>query len=363
MYATCLHCATRLGTNDAIEALPIGRRVAFDQQQGRLWVICGRCERWNLTPFDERWEAIEQCERAFRATRVRVSGENIGLARLRDGTELVRVGKPQRPEFAAWRYGDQFGRRRRRNWLIAGGSLAGVGFAASGFIAAGAGVVALLPLLHVAGLARLLAEHKKHPHAPLQRDDGTWIAPLGAPRLIEMAGARDNWGIDIGIWASGPTRASVIPTTVIGRSQAEKNEIGREQISGASALGLLRRELPRINRMGATDAVIREGVRLIEDAGGPDQFARWATTKRREWASKSTFGDTGDLNHIPAPARLAFEMALHEDSERRAMEGELAMLALAWQDAEHIAGISDSLAVPSRVQAALTRLKNDSASK
>lgn len=363
MYATCLHCAARLGTNDAIEAMPIGRRVAFDQQQGRLWVVCHRCERWNLTPFDERWEALEQCERAFRATRVRVSGENIGLARLRDGTELVRVGTPQRPEFAAWRYGDQFGRRRRRKWLIAGGSLAGVGFAASGLLVAGAGVGALFPLLHVAGLARLAAEQTKHSHPPLQRDDGTWIAPLGAPRLIEMADTRDHWGIDIGVWASGPTRESVIPTTVIGRSQAEKNEIGRAQIGGAQALPLLRQSLQRINRAGATDAVIREGVRLIEDAGGPDQFARWATTKRREWASKSTFGDTGDLNYIPAAARLAFEMSLHEDSERRAMEGELATLALAWQEAEQIAGIADSLAIPSQVQAALTQLKNDSASK
>ncbi len=363
MYATCLHCAARLGTNDAIEALPIGRRVAFDQQHGRLWVVCRRCERWNLTPFDERWEALEQCERAFRATRVRVSGENIGLARLHDGTELVRVGKPQRPEFAAWRYGDQFGRRRRRNWTIAGGTLAGVGLAASGLMVAGAGVGALLPLLHVAGLARLLAEQKKQSHAPLQRDDGTWIAPLGSPRLIELAGTPDTWGIDIGIWASGPTRDAVIPTTWIGQSQAEKNEIGRAQITGTSAIGLLRRALPRINRAGATGAVIRDGVRLIEDAGGPDQFARWATMKRREWASKSSFGDTGDLAHIPVAARLAFEMSLHEDSERRAMDGELATLTRAWQEAAEIAGVADALAVPARVQAALTHMKNESASQ
>src|SRR6185436_10824302 len=35
-------------------------------------------------------------------------------SRLREGLELVRIGSPQRPEMAAWRYGDQFGRRRVR---------------------------------------------------------------------------------------------------------------------------------------------------------------------------------------------------------------------------------------------------------
>jgi len=110
-------------------------------------------------------------------------------------------------------------------------------------------------------------------------------------------------------------------------------------------------------------AVNRDGVGLIEAAGGPDQFARWATTKRREWVSRSAFGDTGDLNHTPVAARLACEMALHEDSERHAMQGERALLTRAWQEAEEIAVISDALAVPARVQSALARLKDDSASK
>lgn len=32
---------------------------------------------------EERWEAVETCERLFRDTRVRVSTEHVGLARLR----------------------------------------------------------------------------------------------------------------------------------------------------------------------------------------------------------------------------------------------------------------------------------------
>jgi hypothetical protein len=127
MYTTCLFCNADMGRNEAIEALPVGHRVAFDGEKGRLWVVCRKCERWNLTPFEERWEALEQCERAFGSTRLRVSTDNIGLARLRDGLELVRVGPALRPEFAAWRYGDQFGRRRRRQLLLTGGGLALLG--------------------------------------------------------------------------------------------------------------------------------------------------------------------------------------------------------------------------------------------
>jgi hypothetical protein len=115
MYSTCLFCHTDLGANEAVEHFPVGRRLAFDAAKGRLWVVCRRCERWNLTPIEDRWEAIEECERSYRGTKLRVSTDQIGLARLDEGLELVRIGQPLRPEFAAWRYGDQFGRRRRKN--------------------------------------------------------------------------------------------------------------------------------------------------------------------------------------------------------------------------------------------------------
>ncbi len=113
MYATCLYCHAHLGANEALEAFPVGRRLAFDAARLRLWVVCPRCKRWNLSPFDARERAIEQAERLFRDTRLRMSTDEIGLARQRDGTDLIRIGAPQRPELAAWRYGWQFLRRRR----------------------------------------------------------------------------------------------------------------------------------------------------------------------------------------------------------------------------------------------------------
>jgi hypothetical protein len=51
-------------------------------------------------------------------------------------------------------------------------------------------------------------------------------------------------------------------------------------------------------------------------------------------------------------------MAAHEDHERAALEGELALLEQAWRDAEEIATIADDLTIPDRVRTALTRLRH-----
>ena len=76
----------------------MARRLAFDVSRGRLWVVCRKCERWNCTPLEERWEALEACEKIFRGTRVRVSRDNVGLARHPEGLELVWIGEPLRME-------------------------------------------------------------------------------------------------------------------------------------------------------------------------------------------------------------------------------------------------------------------------
>jgi hypothetical protein len=55
------------------------------------------------------------------------------------------------------------------------------------------------------------------------------------------------------------------------------------------------------------------------------------------------------LHELPDASRLALEMATHEESERRAMEGELALLEAAWRQAEEIAKIADNLLVPTSV--------------
>lgn len=46
-----MFCKKPLGANEVVESFPVGRRLAFDLAKGRLWVVCTKCKRWNLTPL------------------------------------------------------------------------------------------------------------------------------------------------------------------------------------------------------------------------------------------------------------------------------------------------------------------------
>jgi hypothetical protein len=60
---------------------------------------------------------------------------------------------------------------------------------------------------------------------------------------------------------------------------------------------------------------------------------------------------------MPVATRLALEMATHEESERRALEGELYLLEEAWKQAEEVAAIADDMFLPASVDADLARLR------
>ena len=148
MYKTCTFCFGPLG--DRVDrTFPHRSSIGIRRGRGRLWVVCRRCQRWNLTPLEERWEAVEECERHFRASRLRVCTDNIGVARLPDGLDLVRIGNPRRPELAAWRYGPRLRRRRLRAAVAVSGVAATGGLLIAAGAAAGVlGAVAWLALGH-----------------------------------------------------------------------------------------------------------------------------------------------------------------------------------------------------------------------
>jgi len=60
MYRTCMFCKKPLGSNEVVEAFPVGRRLAFDPAKGHLWVVCRNCERWNLTRLEAAWREAEE---------------------------------------------------------------------------------------------------------------------------------------------------------------------------------------------------------------------------------------------------------------------------------------------------------------
>jgi hypothetical protein len=67
-------------------------------------------------------------------------------------------------------------------------------------------------------------------------------------------------------------------------------------------------------------------------------------TNRSFWARGGIGSEPStELPRLPVEDRLALEMAANEDTERRALEGELEELEAAWREAEEIAAIADSL--------------------
>lgn len=357
MYTTCLFCHGDLGRNRVLPTFPVGERLAFDPARGRLWVICRTCHRWNLTPLDERWEAIEECERRFRATRLRFSTDHIGLAWLAEGTALVRIGPALRPEIAAWRYGRYLARwlpvPRDPLRLVVWDTVA----------AADRGARWLAGRLRVRRRADL----------------ATWLRLHHRPdRVIAVAALEGGRRAVI--------RKRHLATTELVRPDPREpwqlrvaHDGGLAVLAGAPGLRVAGKLLAAMNGAGASEADVRYAVAKLDDAANPDgYFARVAAIALRCWwgrrpdapagadvanpaasdaerlalhLTKRSFWGRGGLGSEPATPlpelplvdRLALEMAANEDAERQALEGELRVLEHAWRHAEALAEIADGL--------------------
>lgn len=357
MYTSCLFCHLDLGANHFLPAFPVGRRLAFDPKKGRLWVICTRCGRWNLTPLEERWEAIDEGERLFRGTRLRMSTDNVGLAQFRGGFELVRVGPALLPEIASWRYGTRLARfepeeAQAPGLFIRGARLiaratagALVGYAhAIGF--SDDAVLRMRTFRRGAGV--LLRAHDEYNHPIVVR-----YRHLGEAELVRPE--KDApWQLKL------------------------QHDTGVATLAQSPALRIAGKMLATLNVGVASHAEVSHAIAKLDDAGDPEgYFTRVASlAMRTSWgrfpdapeqeehgpngsfserlalqlANRSFWGrggtgsdDKTPLFRLPAVDRLALEMAANEDIERRALLGELDTLHAAWKDAEEIAAIADEL--------------------
>ncbi len=365
MYSTCLFCNEDLGKNEVIEHFPVGRRLAFDASKGRLWVVCRKCERWNLTPLEERWEAIEEAERIFSETRLRVSTDNIGLAKLREGLVLIRIGSALRPEMAAWRYGDQFGRRRRRHLAFTAvgiTAVAGIAIAgpATGIIAGGGwGLWQAANSLHDLYQSRRV-------RVKLRLPDSDTLVPIRKKQLerVSIVNVNEGWGLRVSLKKK--------PKSEAGESRVENGVPRVILFTGKAALSAASKLLPAVNESGAKAAEVQSAVQLVTEVGDPQQLfnrysakpgrygARYANLKREDvmHEGRMTTVEGGHvISKLPKEVRLALEMASHEEQERRALEGELAILEAAWREAEEVAGIADDMFLPDAADARLKSFK------
>jgi len=341
MFSTCLFCHGKLGSNDVVEHFPVGSRVAFDSARGRLWAVCPGCRRWNLSPLDERWEAIDECERLYRSTRARVSTDNIGLAPRVRGVDLIRIGKPLRPEFAAWRYGSLLKSRHRRAGIAAG-------------VAGAAGVAAVAMAAPVAAPFIAPAFFAFGASAPL------WVVP----GMIAMD-IKDYWQWERVAVRLPNTKGHKLTVRVrhlwesayyTDRYTGEltlrvAHDDGATHLGGDKALSAGGRLLARANWLGGAGRIVQRAVEHIDEIGDADGFLQKTAERFSRFHGRrimAKYRRVGAMSLMPVE-RLALEMAVHEEAERRALDGELARLAEEWKEAEEVAAIADDMFVSSDV--------------
>jgi hypothetical protein len=222
------------------------------------------------------------------------------------------------------------------------------------------------------GIGNMVWQHRigKRPVHQLSAEE----SPTGSPLLLrrfQLSGARVTSG-------SGGDIALHLPQAL--ESTREKLENGRTVwlptrsivLEGRTARVVLGRAMVDANSGGASRGNLDHAVGLLTSAGGAEEYLRVAAGRDTEigvphvpnfnsrvgWQQ---FVGTFRGERVPPPSTLrvpwwmkggpklsspealALEMALHEESERRALEGELAALEAAWREAEEIAHIADYL--------------------
>lgn len=327
MYTRCLVCSTPFQANESLEHLPRGRRVAFDPRRGRLWIVCGACQRWSLAPLEARWEALEELEKLTVDEASLLSRtDNIALLRARN-LEIVRVGRAELSEQAWWRYGRELRSRRERYKKL---SLAGT--VAAGAVAVGGwatGGVTLIGMWFLMG------------HAPDSLAGGARWLRFGSSawrgrRSCDKCGYvfrdlryRDRGAIGL-LPGEEPGRVELVwrcPRCGVYRD-------GGLHLREQEAEVTLRRILAYHHFQGASERRVESASRLIQEAGTPQDLTRIVVKEGRR---------LGDLQRTGA---IALEIAANESSEQYLLELELAELEARWKREEQLASIVDGELTP-----------------
>ena len=324
MFRSCAFCNTPFDGDGGPSGLGVGRRLAFDEWKGRLWVVCPRCSRWNLTPFDDRLERIEAVARAAQSGRIAASTDQVALIRW-ERYDFVRVGKPLRVELATWRYGERLrNRQRERMKVVVPLTVAAIGLGIAANVAAGGGFGVIVWNIHRAVdwvYLRIVGSRKiSLIESPICARCGS-IMQLRA-RHVQHARLVPDPHADMGVLLSCP------------RCHQEG-----AQLTGIEAVQVLRQGLTYLNLVRGGRRRAEDAAREVDRVGGPDLLVR--DVARRELPLRALRPERG----------LALEMAVDERAEVEELERQ-------WREAEEIADIADgTLGSSTLVEEELRRLK------
>jgi hypothetical protein len=326
MFRTCAFCNAPLDGDGGPSGLGIGRRLAFDEWKGRLWVICSKCSRWNLTPLDDRLDKIDAVARAARQGRVAAATDHVALIRWQR-YDFVQVGKPQRVELATWRYGERLrSRQRERMKVVVPLSIAAIGLGIAANVVAGGGLGVFVWNLHRVA-------------------DRLYIAIVGNRRVaLSEPPICERCGSLMDLRARHVQHARVVPdahadvAVVLSCPRCRREGA---QLVGSDAVQVLRQGLTYLNVTRSGRRRAEDAARVVDDVGGPDRLLR--DVARRELTLRS----------LRPERRLALEMAVDERAEVEELERQ-------WRAAEEIAEIADgTLSTSPQLEEDLRRLKRN----
>jgi len=328
VFKACAFCNAPFDGDGGPSGLGVGRRLAFDEWRGRLWVVCSKCSRWNLTPLDDRLERIESVARAARdergGSRVVASTEQVALIRW-ERYDFVRVGKPLRVELATWRYGERLRtRQRERMKVVLPLTVVAVGLGIAANVAAGGGLGVFVWNLH-------------------NVVDQVYIGMVGRRKVaLSEPPICAHCGTLMQLRAKHVQHARVVPdahaeVAVLLSCPSCRRE--GAQLTGADAVQVLRQGLTYLNVTRSGRRRAEDAARVVDQVGGADRLMH--EVAKRELTLRS----------LRPERRLALEMAVDERAE-------VAELERQWREAEEIAEIADgTLSASEQVEEELRRIK------
>lgn len=325
MFTTCGFCAGQLGGEGGASGLGVGRRFAYDAHRSRAWVICSKCGRWNLTPFDSREDTINALETWAATGRVAATSEQVSLIRT-GAFDVVRVGQPRRPEYATWRYGERVkARERERLKFIVPATAVAIGGMVAFNFAVGGGMAYMLG--QVPGMADSLYTtiigNRKVPGIESPICDRCGKVMVLKAKHLQHARLTHTAQADLALLLSCP-----------------ECKVYGAQIEGPDAEQVLRAGLTFVNlkKGKRVKKKAEEAAGYVDRHGGPEQFIRLTTRIEKPVGS------------LVGAEALALEMAVDEQAELRELERQ-------WQTAEEIANIADGLLLPPTIDDELKRLR------
>jgi len=318
MLRHCLYCGRELARDEGLEHLKHSVRVSFDPRRERVWSVCDRCHGWSLWPHDAGEDVLPRLERAAaRRAHLLYQTDNVALLDA-DGRELIHIGRTQLPEEAWWRYGRQLRRRRAayrsRLSLLGAATYAAVSYAGANL-----------------GLSRITGDF--YPSEDLHADIMRWRW-FGREAWSGRAPCPQCHSVLIRLFFYRTRFLLLLPSSERGLaialpcSRCDPWTVDKvHRLDGEAAEQVLRRVLAYHNVQGASQDELADAIRLIEQAGSAENLVSGLAAERR-----SLYG----LGRI---RRLALEISVNANVERRRLAGEAAELEAGWREADDIAGI------------------------